>query len=622
MSNSAFSVTVLKVEELLKEGALIIVKPSPGQFISHIFPVPKRTPGEFRIIFDLSLLNKFIRKLSFRMDSYITIIGQICRGDFFISIDLTDAYHAIALHPDFMRFMTFIFEQVYYQFTCLPQGLTSSPRIFTKIMRVVLSYFRSFSIKIAAWLDDFLVAASSASLASSQASFIIEKLEQLGFVPNLAKSQLVPVQRIHHVGLVWDSVLFTVSVPDDKLFAIQAKCARALSVPVSIRFLSSILGSLEFFRWGYFHAATHYRALQRNVLYFLSKGLSYDTIVTVSCSARVDLKWWTDCGSELPPRTLSPFSASLSLVSDASLSGWGAWSSEGENVFGNWSYEESELHINVLELKAVLFAFQCLFRQTFNSSILIKSDNTTVVAYINKQGGTTSKVLCDLALELWAFCIHRNICIFSSHISGVSNERADELSRRSSSEHSYFLLQEMFDAMCHSLSFPLVLDCFASRLNNKLAKFISRFKDPSSSIVDAFSFSWSDNIYLFPPIPLISKVLIKFHADKVTHGVIICPYWPSQSWFPLLLDLLIGPPLIFPAGSVQDPDAMLPKHCQFLAWIIGSSPALRKEYLEILPSAPLGALSRKPWLGTKGIGENSQIGVIQGKLVKGICLLI
>ena len=116
--------------------------------------------------------------------------------------------------------------------------------------------------------------------------------------------------------------------------------------------------------------------------------------------------------------------------------------------------------------------------------------------------------------------------------------------------------------------------------------------------------------------------MIKFHADKVTHGVIICPYWPSQSWFPLLLDLLIGPPLIFPAGSVQDPDAMLPKHCQFLAWIIGSSPALRKEYLEILPSAPLGALSRKPWLGTKGIGENSQIGVIQGKLVKGICLLI
>ena len=415
MSTSALSVTKVKVKDLFREGALIVVQPSPGQFISHIFPVPKRTPGEFRIIFDLTILNKFIRKLSFRMDTYITIIGQICRGDFFISIDLTDAYHAIALHPDFMRFMTFIFQNVYYQFTCLPQGLTSSPRIFTKIMRVVLTYFRSFAIKIAAWLDDFLVAASSADLASSQASFITQKLEQLGFVPNLAKSQLVPVQRIHHVGLVWDSVSFTVSIPDDKLLAIQAKCAKALSVPISVRFLSSILGSLEFFRWGYLHAATHYRALQRNVLSFLSKGLSYDTIVTVSRSARVDLKWWIDCGSELPPRTLSSFSASLSLVSDACLSGWGAWSSAGENVFGNWSSEESTWHINVLELKAVLFAFQCLFRQTFNTSILIKSDNTTVVAYINKQGGTTSKVLCDLALELWAF-VYMGIYVFLHHI--------------------------------------------------------------------------------------------------------------------------------------------------------------------------------------------------------------
>ena len=112
MSSTASAVTRVKIKDLLREGALIIVSPSPGQYISHIFPVPKRSPGEFRIIFDLSILNKFIRKLSFRMDTYITIIGQICRGDFFISIDLTDAYHAIALHPDFMRFMIYFWECV------------------------------------------------------------------------------------------------------------------------------------------------------------------------------------------------------------------------------------------------------------------------------------------------------------------------------------------------------------------------------------------------------------------------------------------------------------------------------------------------------------------------------
>ena len=181
------------------------------------------------------------------MDSFFSIMSLISKGDFFISIDLTDAYHAIAMHPLFTRFLTFIFLDTLYQFTCLPQGLTSAPRIFTKVMKAVLSYLRSFAIKIAAWLDDFLLAAKSAELLKEHSSFTLSTLQELGFVPNLEKSQLVPVQRIQHVGLVWDSIAFTVSIPEDKILAIQSKCQVALSSKVKIRFLSSILGSLEFF---------------------------------------------------------------------------------------------------------------------------------------------------------------------------------------------------------------------------------------------------------------------------------------------------------------------------------------------------------------------------------------
>ena len=194
------------------------------------------------------------------------------------------------------------------------------------------------------------------------------------------------------------------------------------------------------------------------------------------------------------------------------------------------------------------------------------------------------------------------------------------MSRLCVSEHSYFLLLNAFNALCRSLSFPLSFDCFASRLNNKLPSFISRFSDPASSLVDAFSVSWSDKVYLFPPLPLIFRVLSKFQADKVKRGVIICPYWPSQPWFPLLLDLLIDPPIIFPAGSVRDPDAMLPNHCQYLAWSIGTLPALREGYLETLPKLHSGALSRRLWSGTRGIGESSPLGSIQGKLVMGVYL--
>ena len=50
-------------------------------------------------------------------------------------------------------------------------------------MKVVLKYLRTLSVKIAAWLDDFILAASSASLVSSHAALTLRTFEELGFVP-------------------------------------------------------------------------------------------------------------------------------------------------------------------------------------------------------------------------------------------------------------------------------------------------------------------------------------------------------------------------------------------------------------------------------------------------------
>ena len=122
-------ICTIKVKEFLSSKIIKKVSPSPGQYISHIFPVPKKTPGEYRIIFDLSELNDFVRKLRFKMDSLSDIMDLIRPGDYFVSIDLSDAYYCIAMHLLSMPYLTFIFLNVYYQFTCLPQGLSLAPRI-------------------------------------------------------------------------------------------------------------------------------------------------------------------------------------------------------------------------------------------------------------------------------------------------------------------------------------------------------------------------------------------------------------------------------------------------------------------------------------------------------------
>ena len=59
------------------------------------------------------------------------------------------------------------------------------------------------------------------------------------------------------------------------------------------------------------------------------------------------------------------------------------------------SDQEKRLHINALQLKAVSLALQ---RFKDHQTVLVATDNSTVVAYINKQGGTHSAEMCEL---LW-----------------------------------------------------------------------------------------------------------------------------------------------------------------------------------------------------------------------------
>ena len=74
----------------------------------------------------------------------------------------------------------------------------------------------------------------------------------------MKKSVPTPSQKIVHLGLVWDSISYKVSVPPEKLKDVKIKCKIAKDSKVSINFLSSILGSIEYFRWGFPYAAVYY----------------------------------------------------------------------------------------------------------------------------------------------------------------------------------------------------------------------------------------------------------------------------------------------------------------------------------------------------------------------------
>ena len=103
------------------------------------FSVPKKE-GAHRVILNLKNFNKHVSYHHFKMDSLNTIVklAMVDKKCFMASIDLKDAYYSIPIRKEDQKYLRFFWNGNFYQFTCLPNGLSSGPRKFTKILKPVL----------------------------------------------------------------------------------------------------------------------------------------------------------------------------------------------------------------------------------------------------------------------------------------------------------------------------------------------------------------------------------------------------------------------------------------------------------------------------------------------------
>ena len=90
--------------------------------------------------------------------------------------------------------------------------------------------------------------------------------------------------------------------------------------------------------------------------------------------------------------------------------------------------DEKLMHINVLELKAILPALKS-FVKTSHKHIKIISDNTTAIHYINKMGASHSMECHHQVLKIWEWAIIHKNHLSAAHILGKLNTVSDKKSR-------------------------------------------------------------------------------------------------------------------------------------------------------------------------------------------------
>ena len=294
---------------------------------------------------------------------------------------------------------------------------------------------------------------------------------------------------------------------------------------------------------------------------------------------------------------------------------------------GRWTENQSQLHINMLEMMAIRLALKQAKTFIHPSCIMISTDNTTVVSYINKQGGTHSPNLCVEVWKILNWCLEQDIVIRVRHIPGKFNILADRLSRLDKPIKTEWALdQTVANSVFQMLNFPNV-DLFATRFNHRLPLYVSPVQDYKALAIDALSMDWNHlHAYAFPPFILIPAVLekIRQHQCRI---VLIAPFWPQQQWFSELLLLLVSAPIrlpLIPRLLTQSKGRFVHQNLPILdlhAWELSNNQSEIRNFhktLQILSPDQEEHLHKK---STMQNGPSSLIGVIQKRLIRSRPLL-
>ena len=404
-----------------------------------------------------------------------------------------------------------------YEYSVLPFNMALSPHVFTKMTQAAVTPLRAMGIRLNTYLDDWLISADSQREASRHTETVVSHLTSLGFILNYEKSSLVPSQQTTFLGVMLDSTKLWARLTPERIQNFLS-CVAAFQVGARVPY--KLCQKVEGFMASAIHLTRlgryHMRPFQRwrLSLRIPSSQGSRKVYVTTAC-ARTLLPWRRAALLSQGVRVGMIHSLKV-ITTDASLTGWGAVH-DGRSAKGTWSPALRTKHINYLELMAVLLALKRFEPLVTGCHVLIRTDNTATMYYVNKQGGLASPALDALARELALWCDSRLKSIRATHLAGHRNSGADLLSRGRYYYDDWSLHPGVARQIFGRYGSPEV-DLFASEENAKCTRFFS-IRGTAPLGQEAMGHDWPrELLYAFPPLRLIYQVLDRVRRQRLSGG--------------------------------------------------------------------------------------------------------
>ena len=233
LNNKETDIISSEISQLLDKQVIELATPCPHKYISNIFIRPNKD-GCHRLILNLAKLNEQVQKRHFKMQTLTSAINLITPQFFMASIDGKDAYYSVPVASEYRKYLRFGWQGKVFQFSCLPNGLSSALRLFTKITKPLFSHLTLMGHLNSPYIDDVLVLGETIEECRENVKATINLSLQLRFVVHPRKSVLEPTQEVVFLGFILNSRDMIISLTPEKATKLKRLCLAAIDTQKNI----------------------------------------------------------------------------------------------------------------------------------------------------------------------------------------------------------------------------------------------------------------------------------------------------------------------------------------------------------------------------------------------------
>ena len=324
-------------------------KPITLRYYSKLFLVPKPMK-QWRPVIDLSMLNNHLHVRTFKMETANQEIDS--KGGVG---NLNRPHRRLFLCSNtstISKISEISNKKRDFPISNTPLGVPTAPLELTRIVKEVKLIAQVRDLRIYQYLDDWLLQSLTKEQCLKDSENLVKLVQELGCLINFLKSKLVPTQKLDFLGYDFDlqrGLVFPTQKKPDRL-KVQTVSIRK-SLVLTPGKLMSLIGTLVSLEKTVPLGRLHMRPFQWYLKSHWKFPQSLDKRMPLTGNFLKHLKWWEDLQNLMAGVPFHPHVHNTLVFTDASQKGWGAYLNKIV-LCGLWSNKETQLHINVLGLKA------------------------------------------------------------------------------------------------------------------------------------------------------------------------------------------------------------------------------------------------------------------------------